>query len=180
MDLGYSNIRQYSKTICLISILFLIILVGYLIPGRLVIPVKNATSSDWNSNTFWYEPWGRSGVHRGIDIFAPKGEEILSSNFGIVLYTGEIELGGKFILIFGPEWKLHYYAHLGSIFVEPFDLLSKSQAIGLNGNSGNAKGKQPHLHYAIISIIPHFWKIDGNTKGWQKMFYLNPITELSQ
>ena len=34
------------------------------------IPVAGASARDWNPRTFWFEPWGRSGVHKGIDIFA--------------------------------------------------------------------------------------------------------------
>lgn len=56
-----------------------VILVGYLVPERLVIPVENATTSDWNKDTFWHEPWGASGVHKGIDIFAPKGRHVLAA-----------------------------------------------------------------------------------------------------
>ena len=42
---------------------------GLLIPERAVIPVEGATPRDWNAKSFWYEPWGISGVHKGIDIF---------------------------------------------------------------------------------------------------------------
>ncbi len=37
------------------------------------IPVEGASARDWNPRTFWFEPWGRSGVHKGIDIFARSG-----------------------------------------------------------------------------------------------------------
>ena len=45
-------------------VLFCVILSGFLVPEPRVIPVAHATSTDWNSNTFWYEPWGSSGVHK--------------------------------------------------------------------------------------------------------------------
>ncbi|HIE02261.1 MAG TPA: hypothetical protein EYP59_18605 [Thiotrichaceae bacterium] len=41
-------------------------------PEKLVIPVMGAKTTGWNHQTFWYEAWGRSGVHKGIDIFAKK------------------------------------------------------------------------------------------------------------
>ena len=50
-------------------IIFSTIALGYLIPENLSIPVKGATTADWNDHSFWYEPWGKSGVHKGIDIF---------------------------------------------------------------------------------------------------------------
>ena len=48
-----------------------ILCIGLVIPEKLVNPVENATSNDWNHNTFWYEPWGRSGVHK-VSIFLER------------------------------------------------------------------------------------------------------------
>ena len=58
--------------------LTLLLLGGYLIPESPAIPVKGASSKDWNSQTFWYEPWGPSGVHKGIDIFAAKNTAVIA------------------------------------------------------------------------------------------------------
>ena len=55
----------------------LVFVLGFLIPETLVIPVKAARASDWNKNTFWYEPWGKSITHKGIDIFAKQGTPVL-------------------------------------------------------------------------------------------------------
>ena len=120
-------------TVCLIAI-------GYILPEQLIIPVKGAKTTDWNHQTFWYEPWGKSGVHKGIDIFAKKGTLLLSSTYGIVIYNGKFGRGGKVIAILGPKWKVHYYAHLEWTKVSRGELVRKSQLIGAVGNSGNAKG----------------------------------------
>ena len=69
-----------------------------------------ASSKDWNENSFWFEPWGRSGVHKGIDIFGKLGTDITSTTDGIVVFTGEIQNGGKVIVILGPKWHFHYFA----------------------------------------------------------------------
>lgn len=47
--------------------------IGFAIPDEPLIPVAGATAKEWNPNSFWYEPWGVSGVHKGIDVFAPQG-----------------------------------------------------------------------------------------------------------
>ncbi len=154
------------------------IAIGYVIPEDLVIPVEGATVSDWNSQSFWFEPWGKSGVHKGIDIFGSKGQRLNSSSRGMVVFTGDIAIGGKVVLILGPKWKLHYYAHLNSVSVGLFRFLSSGSQIGTIGDSGNAKGKPPHLHYSIVTVIPYFWKIDSSTQGWKKMFFLDPGKEL--
>lgn len=151
----------------------LVILVGYLIPGRLIVPVDGASVSDWNGNTFWYEPWGASGVHKGIDIFAPKGKHVLAATGGLVVFQGNNKLGGNIVLVLGPKWRLHYYAHMESSTVSFADFMSRGESIGLIGNSGNASGKQSHLHYVILSLIPYPWLADTRTQGWKKMFYLD-------
>lgn len=51
-----------------------IILVGFLIPQNLKMPVVGAGSNDYNHETFWYEGWGTSIVHKGVDVFAKKGQ----------------------------------------------------------------------------------------------------------
>jgi murein DD-endopeptidase MepM/ murein hydrolase activator NlpD len=158
--------------------LLLVILIGYFIPERLVVPVDGATVSDWNESTFWYEPWGASGVHKGIDIFAPTGTNALAAVGGIVVFQGSINRGGNIILVLGPKWRLHYYAHMESSATSFGDFVSRGQSIGLVGDSGNASGKQSHLHYVILSVIPYPWLVDTETQGWKKMFYLDPNTKL--
>ena len=167
-----NNLSKTKKTLLILTILFSFVL---FMPSSTLIPVKGATSADWNKDTFWYEPWGKSGVHKGVDIFAVKSTEVISPTTGIVLYEGEIELGGKVILTLGPNWRLHYFAHLDEIDVSTGYLLSQGETIGTVGDTGNAMGKQPHLHYSLVSMIPYVWNIDGSTQGWKKMFFLNPL-----
>ncbi|MFN8260884.1 MAG: hypothetical protein U0X41_08140 [Chitinophagales bacterium] len=57
-------------------------------------------------------------------------------------------------------------------------MVSTSTVIVSVGTTGNAKGKPPHLHYAITTLLPYFWRIDNSPQGWNKMFYLNPISYL--
>lgn len=153
--------------------LFLIIL---LLPEFAQIPVEGASAKDWNSKSFWFEPWGKSGVHKGIDIFGKKGTPILSSTYGIVVFKGNLSLGGKVVVALGPKWRLHYYAHLDSDDVFIGQPLSVGTKIGALGDSGNAKGKPPHLHYSILTLVPYLWRMDSSTQGWKKMFFLDPIT----
>jgi len=147
---------------------------GFLFPDRLVIPVQNATEKDWNHTTFWYQPWGESGVHKGIDIFAPKGTNLISVSNGIVIYKGQFGIGGNVLIVLGPKWRLHYYAHLESATPGLGQLVSSSEKIGTIGDSGNAKGKPAHLHYSVITLLPYLWRWDSGAQGWKKIFFLNP------
>ena len=88
--------------------------------------------------------------------------------------------GGKYVVILGPKWRLHYYAHLDEITTKPFTLVSHDTVIGTVGNTGNAATTPAHLHYSIATLVPYPWRIDDAPLGWQKMFYLNPIEYLDK
>jgi peptidoglycan LD-endopeptidase LytH len=158
--------------------LLVILIIGYLLPEPRVIPVQGADRNDWNPKTFWYYPWGKSGVHKGIDIFAREGTPVISSTYGIVIYRGKLEMGGNVVLALGPEWKLHYYAHLKQADAGILSLLSTGEKLGEVGTTGNAAGKPPHLHYSVITPIPYIWRADGDRQGWKKMFFLDPADGL--
>ena len=40
---------------------------------------------------------GKSVIHKGIDIFANEGTDLKSATYGIVLFVGEIKVGGNII-----------------------------------------------------------------------------------
>jgi murein DD-endopeptidase MepM/ murein hydrolase activator NlpD len=152
-----------------------IFLAGLFVPEHPDIPVQGAKKNDWNPKSFWYFPWGPSGVHKGIDIFAKEGAPVLSAVPGFVLFTGTLGLGGNVVGVLGPKWHIHYYAHLAEIRTTGWHFVSKGEMLGTVGTSGNAVGKPPHLHYAIVTPVPYPWRIDRSVQGWRKMFYLDPI-----
>jgi len=157
-----------------IQFLAVILALGMLIPERGLIPVENATNKDWNTNSFWHAPWGKSGVHKGIDIFARLDTPVLSSAGGLVIYTGNISMGGNVVAVLGPKWRIHYYAHLASVDTKTLSWTSRGEAIGTVGNSGNAAGKAPHLHYSVLTLIPYPWRYSTKAQGWKKIFFINP------
>lgn len=155
-------------------IILILVIIGLLIPNRMIIPVRNATSKSWNAQTFWYYPWGKSGTHKGIDIFAKEGTDVIAATSGIVLYKGELSRGGNVLVVLGPKWRIHYYAHLKTFTTGNFNWVSRGEKIAEVGTTGNAKGKPAHLHYSYVTLIPYIWRIDSDHQGWKKMFYLNP------
>jgi len=145
-------------------------------PYEYVMPVKGANRSSYSQRSFWAYPWGTSGHHKGVDIFAKKGTPVLSATRGIVVFNGVLSKGGNAVLVFGPWFRQHYYAHLDNSEVGLFDFLSPGERIGTVGTTGNAKGKPPHLHYAIGRLIP---KLEGEME-WSKRFYQDPTPELNR
>ena len=170
--------KKYIKIISLV--ILSIILIGLLIPQNLKMPVVGADNNSYNHETFWYEGWGTSIVHKGIDVFAKKGTSVHSATKGIVLVTTEYGKGGKFVLVLGPKWRLHYYAHLDEIKTKRFAFVDQDTEIGTVGNTGNAINTPAHLHYGIGTLVLYPWRIDKAPLGWQKMFYLNPIDYLKK
>lgn len=157
----------------------ILLLLGYLIPEHGVIPVENATEKDWNKHSYWHYPWGKSGVHKGIDIFASFGTPVLSSTSGLVIFKGQLSEGGNVVAVLGPKWRIHYYAHLSSIEANWLNWSNTGDVIGSVGTSGNAAGKPAHLHYSVISLIPNIGEITTEHQGWKRMFYVNPPTVFS-
>ena len=161
------------KTLFLLFIL--IFLCGFLPNESRIMPVKNAMLRDWNERSFWYYPWGLSGVHKGIDIFAKQGTPVWATTGGIVLYSGDNGLGGNVIYMLGANWRFHYYAHLDTLQVSSFTPVVAGELIGTVGTSGNAQGKSPHLHYTIKSAFPRFWTYDRkHYSSWNRTYYLDP------
>ncbi len=166
----FAAIKKHPKSLIFLTI-FLLWLMA---PESPAIPVQGATASSWNKDTFWYAPWGRSGVHKGIDIFASIGTPVIAPTYGLVLFRGEISMGGKVVAVLGPKWRIHYFAHLSDIDVYPGMPVRSGTLLGRVGDTGNARGKPPHLHYSIVTAIPYPWLIDDSEQGWKKMFYLDP------
>lgn len=154
--------------------LILILALGFLIPDSPTIPVDRATKNDWHPKTFWFEPWGSSGVHKGMDIFARKGTKVLAATNLLVLYQGTVAKGGKVIVAIGPGWRIHYFAHLNEFATNAKRVYLAGEEMGTVGDSGNARGKPAHLHYSIMSLIPQPWRVDVSTQGYKKIFYLDP------
>ena len=139
------------------------------------IPVLNATHNNWDKKSFWFSPWGSTGVHKGIDIFAQQKTPVITPIGGIVVSTGFSQNGGNYIYILGSKLRVYYYAHLNTINVQRYEKVKALSYIGTVGKTGNAALKPYHLHFSVSSLLPIFKKYNANTtQGWKLMFYLNP------
>lgn len=117
-------------------------------PAVLPVPVEGVPP------TLLTDTWGaaRSGgrSHEGIDIFAPRGTNVLSATRGVVVRRGNNSLGGRIVTVMGPGSEFHYYAHMDDWgAVEVGDRVAIGTVLGIVGDTGNAKGTPPHLHYGI-------------------------------
>ena len=88
--------------------------------------------------------------HEGVDIFAPFGTPVLAAAAGRITDVASTAVGGLVIWLrpFGSAVEL-YYAHLQEQLVRRGDVVEAGQEIGRVGNTGNARGGSPHLHFGI-------------------------------
>ena len=83
-------------------------------------------------------------------VIAKRGTPIQATTQGIVSKVGENSLGGRVVVIIGPGGAGHYYAHLEDYAdISPNDWVNAGDIIGYVGDSGNANGTPPHVHYGI-------------------------------
>ena len=103
--------------------------------------------------SFWAAPRdGGKRSHEGIDIFAKKGTPVVAVTDGMITDSGERGLGGKQVwLRTGMFGNNIYYAHLDRIAVSAGTLVKTGDTLGYVGNTGNAKGGPPHLHFGIYA-----------------------------
>ncbi|TXF85698.1 M23 family metallopeptidase [Neolewinella aurantiaca] len=93
---------------------------------------------------------GKTRLHQGIDIKAPKGTPIIATTNGFIERIKEGGSGGKQIYLRGSKGRLFYYAHLDSWAVEEYEAVEAGDVLGTVGDTGNAKGTTPHLHFEIM------------------------------
>jgi murein DD-endopeptidase MepM/ murein hydrolase activator NlpD len=87
--------------------------------------------------------------HTGTDLKAAAGTEIVASNHGQVVLTGDFYFAGKSIVVDHGAGLLTMYFHLSEIKVEQGAEVRKGEVIALSGMTGRVTG--PHLHWGARS-----------------------------
>lgn len=89
--------------------------------------------------------------HQGTDIFAPYGTEVYAVERGVVARVGTDVLGGIKLWLVGESGTWYYYAHLSGYAPGIVDGLTVNagDVLGYVGDTGNARGTPPHLHFEI-------------------------------
>lgn len=120
-------------------------------PRTLPIPVEGVAVTSLQNT--WGAPRTERRHHQGIDIFAPRGTAVFSSTNGVIWRVGQNRLGGNAVWVLGPGGQMHYYAHLDHFAdIAAGTRIYQGEIIGYVGNTGNARGTPPHLHYGIYTI----------------------------
>ncbi len=96
-------------------------------------------------------PYGAKGAgvaNDGLDIGAPKGEPVVASASGTVVYAGnEMKGYGNLVLIRHQGDWVTAYAHLERVMVHKDTVLAQGDMLGTVGKTGDAA--TPRLHFEI-------------------------------
>jgi murein DD-endopeptidase MepM/ murein hydrolase activator NlpD len=119
----------------------------------------------WISSRFGYRtsPFtGRREFHKGLDIAARAGTDIIAPASGVVTFAGKKGAYGLMAIINHGHGVVTRYGHLNKSTVKRGDRVKRGDKIASLGNSGRSTG--PHLHYEVnvngIPINPQKYILD--------------------
>lgn len=108
---------------------------------------------------------GAGRVHRATDLFGQMGEKVYAAQGGTILWmpgrdpAAKNASAGYGMQIRGTDGRIYAYYHLGpdegeassalAAGLDKGDTVARGQHIGYLGDSGNAAGGSPHLHFEI-------------------------------
>ena len=90
-------------------------------------------------------------LHQGTDVFAPEGTPLVAIERGVLVRVGTDVLGGTKLWLAGATGTRYFYAHLSAFApgVAEGKPVEAGEVIGFVGNTGNARGTSPHLHFEV-------------------------------
>jgi hypothetical protein len=115
-----------------------------------------------------------SAGHRGIDIAAPFGSDLLAAADGTVAFAGWVG-GSLFISIDHPDGVRTTYSWLSAVSVAKGAQVTKGQRIGATGH-GHPDVATPHLHFGArvgtTYLDPMLLLVPGDVSG---LIHLAPL-----
>lgn len=116
----------------------------------LVIPILFGVALDDITENFGDPRGGGTRSHEGLDMLAPRGTPVISPTEAVVLRVGVGPSSGKYVSTANPGDETFVYMHLDEAAnLRAGDTLRKGEVIGFVGDTGNAKGGTPHLHFEV-------------------------------
>jgi murein DD-endopeptidase MepM/ murein hydrolase activator NlpD len=117
-----------------------------------------------------------SAGHRGIDIGAPFGTDIVAAQDGVVAFAGSVA-GNLFISIDHPDGVRTTYSWVSAVAVAQGDQVTRGEVIGQSGH-GHPEIATPHLHFGArvgtTYIDPLLLLSAGSVVG---LIHLAPLTD---
>ncbi|SFG48357.1 Murein DD-endopeptidase MepM and murein hydrolase activator NlpD, contain LysM domain [Oribacterium sp. WCC10] len=109
------------------------------------VPSSSRISSEFGSRESPTE--GASTYHKGIDIAASTGSNVIAAAGGKVVIATYSASAGNYIMISHGSSTYTVYMHMSKLNVSEGDEVSQGDVIGAVGSTGYSTG--PHLHFGI-------------------------------
>jgi hypothetical protein len=149
-------------------------------PATIVFPVLGPTT--------YTDDFGQpraGGTHQGIDMMAPKRALALAAEPGKIKFWTHSATAGCMLYLYGASGTTYYYIHLNNDLTKHNDnrgkcvpgtayakglkngsRVSAGQVVGYVGDSGDANGIHPHLHFELHpdgghAVDPYHWLQGG-------------------
>lgn len=113
-------------------------------------PSIQPTKEGWITSAFGMRtsPFtGRRHFHKGLDIAADYGTEIIAPARGRVVFSGRKGALGRTVILDHGYGTRTTFGHSKELYVKKGDLVERGMVIAAVGNSGRSTG--PHLHYTV-------------------------------
>lgn len=110
--------------------------------------------------------------HDGVDLSASAGTSIYPLTAGVVTNVSSSGKGGNTVNIEHANGVRSYYAHCGTVNVRRGERVTNNTVIATVGDSGNAKGTFPHLHFQV-------WE-NGTIQNPAKYFSIPPFKKVDE
>jgi murein DD-endopeptidase MepM/ murein hydrolase activator NlpD len=96
--------------------------------------------------------------------------------------------GGKYVSMVGDDGVRYYFAHLASVDVEPRQVVDGGTALGVMGQTGNARKSVCHTHFGISWPCDHAeWAVRRGEiwpwkylDAWRAGQQLSPVAEIGK
>lgn len=126
-------------------------------PEAPLCPVRGA--GKWDVSNGFGAPRDGQRTHAGNDVFAKRGTPVVAVVDGTVRTVTGGRAGFGFYLD-GVDGVTYYGAHMNELKVVNGQTVKRGDVIGTVGNTGNAAGTPPHLHFEVkpgggVSIDPY-------------------------
>ena len=138
-------------------------------PGSYAWPVHGPVIRGFEEPTTPY-----SAGHRGMDIGAPFGSEMVAAQSGSVAFAGWIG-GSLFISVDHPDGVRTTYSWLSETLVGRGDAVERGEPIGRTGH-GHPESSTPHLHFGArigTTYIDPMLLLQGGVAG---LIHLAPLS----
>jgi murein DD-endopeptidase MepM/ murein hydrolase activator NlpD len=104
----------------------------------------------------WADDWwtprfsGTFHLHQGNDIMAAMGTPVRAPSDGVLRQSSDT-LGGTTVYVTQPDGTFYYMAHLSAYAANQVtgQAVKTGDVVGFVGNTGDAAGGAPHLHFEI-------------------------------